>query len=46
MTNLFRHLVKVAVSTLLVAVVLNWYGRHQETLVRLVGRFQAFKALL
>jgi len=46
MISLFRHLVKVTVSSLLVAVALNWYGRHQETLVRLVGRFQAFKALL
>jgi len=46
MVTLFKHLVKVAVSTLLVAVALNWYARHQDTPARFVRRLQIFTALV
>jgi len=40
MITLFKHLVKVAVSSLLIAVALNWYARHQDTFSGFVRRFQ------
>ncbi len=46
MITLFKHLVKVTVSTLLVAVALNWYGRHQDTLSGFVRRLQMLTALV
>ncbi len=44
MVTLFKHLVKVAVSTLLIAVALNWYARHQGTLSGFVRRFQVLRS--
>ncbi len=46
MINLFKHLVRVAIGSLLVAVALNWYGRYQDTLARFVRRLQMFTALV
>ena len=46
MIKLFKHLVKVAIGSLLVAAALNWYGRHQDTLARFVRRLQIFTALV
>ncbi len=46
MIKLFKHLFKVTVGSLVLAVVLNWYGRHQDVVTGMLKRAQFIVALI
>ncbi len=46
MIKLFKHLVKVTVGSLVLAVALNWYSHHQDVVTGMLKRAQFIVALI
>ncbi|HYU71631.1 MAG TPA: hypothetical protein VEL31_03030 [Ktedonobacteraceae bacterium] len=46
MIKLFKHLFKVTIGSLVLAVMLNWYGRHQDVVTGMLKRARFIVALI